>query len=302
MGFFRIMGQMGLNTTGFEMGLRRAHSLANTAAGKIGDDFGKKINKAFGAGAIAGLLFRPLHDAFNALFSSHGERAKGIKDHAEKLKVTAEEYQMLEAGAKAANQTVEDFVKTLQESPGGIEAAIKALQQFRNEVKLTNEDIAYATDTTFTDKLKELGQSANRLLGRFIMGPLSEFFTYKILTEGEGMSRRDAFKAMRADAAAQASMLREQSSVPSAGLKALLSEKDKLGKVGAPQSSLNSLQQIGAAYVGAVNQSPVVAAIQNLTQEVKASNQKLDKVEQAVKEGNGLSRFHGGPDWNLFGS
>jgi hypothetical protein len=146
----RLIAEIGADVSGFESGLRRA----DTAANKFMHGVSSKMSKAFGVGFLAGALFQ--------LPTKLVEQAEEIADGAKKLGTTTDEYQLLMAAAKDAGQEIGEFVKKNAEQGTMLDTLIPKLEKYRNEIKLTKNEIS---------DWKELKQGAGAF-GKGLLGPL----------------------------------------------------------------------------------------------------------------------------------
>src|SRR5919108_3248277 len=121
----------------FYSGMSRASAFAD----KTGKEIARKFNNAFGVGMLAGLATSKL----TQIFTKPLETAKQIDEGAKRLKVTVEEYQMLDAAAEDAGLSIDEFVASITSSNTPLEKAIQMIEQYRSQIQFLQDDIDVLT-------------------------------------------------------------------------------------------------------------------------------------------------------------
>lgn len=292
-----LKGRLQLDSSQADTALGRFDAKASAFADKVEHKLSKKINKMFGVGVAVGMIAHPLEKLKDALFGGT-ERAKGIEEEANKLHVTAEEYQMIAAAAKSSGVSVEEWLSKMKESGKPLSAIIADLEQFRGAIKFTNEEIETLTDDSLLKWLKEAGD----LIAKTLVGGLKAlsdgFAAMAILWNDPDKwrhpieARNRALASIAADSAAQEK--NREAEPASAGLVSALTKKGGGGL--RPDFQINQLQKIGA-YVGG-STDPTMESIKENTKATAEASRESAEALKALKESSGL--FYGagaGGDW-----
>jgi hypothetical protein len=152
---FSFLARMGLDTTGFTLGVKRAEGQAAAFSKNVNSSIKGQIAAAFGAGAIV------------AGFKSAIDKAGQLSDAANRIGVNPEILQQREHALKQSGATLEDYERALigigrarakaLENPQGDEmAAFKRMGVTLEQIKSSNADDIFLA---IADRVKEAGNS-----------------------------------------------------------------------------------------------------------------------------------------------
>jgi hypothetical protein len=286
MGANDLNASLTLNSTKYEAAIARADARATAFANKVSGDLSKKVGKLFGAAAVTGAIFKPLHALSEGLFGG-SDRAQKIRDEANSLKLTGEEYQMVAAAAKDSNMSVEEWLRTMRDSNTPIAAVVSELEKFRSAVQFTNDQLTNLTDRSFSNWIESIGNKIAKAKSFAVEGLAGTFTNIATF-----MGDKDKFKdPMGAIGRAQASLseqekqdaLNRQSAGTSIGLAAALAGKSPV--IASRSSSggsdgVNALQRIGAS-VGGTN--PMQQSLNVIAQNTQKTATGIEKIAEKVR-------------------
>jgi hypothetical protein len=167
--FLRLLASIGLNTTGFETGLKRTESAASKTATNLSNSLKGKLAAAFGAGAIAAAARNSVH------------YAQQITSLSDAMGISTSTMQGLDHAAKQSGGSVQNFAgamadlaknqsDALHDPEGGMAEAFARLNISLGDLKKGNvED----TLLRISDLLHTGGTTPERLADLFkVMGKL----------------------------------------------------------------------------------------------------------------------------------
>jgi uncharacterized protein (DUF1778 family) len=267
----KLVAEVGADITRFEAGMNRLGQVADQQGKKIASKFSER----FGAGMLTGVALAK----FQEVLFAPAEVARTIGDAAADLHVTAEEYQMLKLAADNAQMSISDFVALISDQPGGLQAAIAALEQYRQQINFTNGDIERLAGQSYWQEVK----TSAAIIGARIAKWAENKATAMHLSWGK-MIETDIEAGIAADEAAQ----KLNNAQPSTGLQRLLTKEAKKQPAQREPSasvlgqSVTSRQQIGA-FIGTT--PDIVSKIDQQTEAVKEMRDKIVNMDRTISEG-----------------
>jgi hypothetical protein len=291
MGANDLNASLTLNSTKYEAAISRAEAKAAAFADKVQNKFSKKIGNLLGVDALSRILSGPFQKAIDTFTEKPFARAEEIKKGAEGLRVTAEEYQMVELAAKAAGMTTDEWINSIQQSKTPIGQAISHLEQFRGQIELTNEQVSNLARNSFWTDIQKWWTPKLAEGFKFI----TDAATLWGLKAG-GMSLDDAAKAIKEDDAADKLNMASETG----GLAAALTgnKTAAIGKAGGADIGVNALQKIGASVGGS---DPAQQARNQIVKNTEATAKAAAETNASLKrlaEGGGIFRGAGaGGEW-----
>jgi hypothetical protein len=256
-------------------------------ANKVEHHFSKKVSHMFGAGFVTGMLVQPLEKLKEAAFSGF-ERAGDIKEHAEKLHITAEEYQLIAAAADEAHMTTDEWISSMKKSGEPLSQIIGKLEQFRGKIEFTNEEIETLADDSLAKLGKRLGTwvgkaytSASGMVGEMASGATAFFMTpgwwkHPFQTRKEVLAGLAKDEEIQKEIAAQAS-----GNLP--GLFAGAARKQELG------FNVNEWQRAGA-FVGGPAAPVGVSHVATVAQRQLTQQEKMVDLLEAINSNTALTK------------
>ncbi len=274
MALFRILGSLGLNTSNFEAGLNRAEKKATSFSDRVERKVGRKLDKAFGTGLIAGLAFNQVKNLFNFL-TDIPEKTKSIDDLRKKLGLTAVDVQAIQKLADEAGMSFDDFLKAVSDS-GRTNELVDQIRSVREEVTFSAEAFDDLTQRTkiwssisewatkktanaYVDLIQNL-TVAQATLQNFFSGKFG--FNLKSANEAAIKDLNEQIRQDQLNAAAENKVSEDR-------LKA------SLNKQASPALHINQLQQIGAF----VNASSNVDINTELQKHTDLLQQNVDQIK-----------------------
>jgi hypothetical protein len=162
MGLMQLMVQLGLNATGYETGLKRAHSQAQSFGNQLSHELGGKIASAFSVVAIVGGIEEGIRRTI--------EWADKMGNLAVRTGIPVEELQVLEIMASRADVSIDSLVKGYEKlgitmakaRAGGQESdAYKTLTRLGVSAKQIASGDAQAISGAFANVSEHVRASAN---------------------------------------------------------------------------------------------------------------------------------------------
>jgi gas vesicle protein len=275
----KLVAEVGADITRFEAGMAKLGVVADKAGSKIANRFSER----FGSGLLAGAVIAGVTALITAPLRALPERAKEIAEMSQKLMLTTDEFQALEAAANAAHQPIDMFIESITAGNVPLSEAVKKLGEYRSQLHLTAQEIKGINEARTTlGKLSVGMQSAGARGFNFLanlttagMATVENLLGIKHNDAAEqsawegilGMSGRtgdleEILKGKKRDRLVpQLAMLAEQQKSVSPSTSSILGQ------------SVTSRQQIGA-FIGT---TPDVVA------EARKTNEKLNEIKEQMR-------------------
>jgi hypothetical protein len=149
-----LFGKVSFDASGFTQAMSKMKASAGPAGAQIGQQIRGKMLEAFGAGAAI------------ALFKQSIQRALEVKSGATKLGVGSDQFQALDAVAKAAGMSVDELAKSIEKGGPAADELASAVESARIEMEQTGQLINSET----IDNLAALGDKFSQLAGKLAPG------------------------------------------------------------------------------------------------------------------------------------
>lgn len=281
MGALDLAGSLSLNVTPWQASLGRANAQVTKFADHVERDFGKKINKLFGVGLFAGLIYSPLQKMMSVFTSGPVEAARKLSEDAAAKGLDPETFQAATAAAKAQNMTLDEWLSNLRAVGTPLEQVTKQVDAFRGAVELTNEQVEnLAAQDFWNDVQKWWGPKLASGVG-FVHDAIALW-----RLKAGGMTLDDAAAAIKE------SKVQDALNRGAEGRAGLAQAFDSVKRGGAFKSdfAINEWQQLGAFVGGGSSGSDHVAVI---AEEAKRQTdlhlstiQELKEIKDSLKGGN----------------